>query len=217
MPHQMLYNQSLKYITQGQIFFSGWLLIHDRERGNYSKRLSRGNGICLWIVFLPLRRLFETPLKTCPLLRLTESQNTSCHGRVPARGSWAWTNAWGFRSDLAAASPKWWHKLKHLRNLGLGLVEHGSSWKFLNVWATGSSTLPQFLYLHLGKASGWQKWAQLVSKVRCHRQLSVPFLLFLLRCKSFTFKIEKFSIVSMWTSTNWKGQISCFSFPLCNL
>lgn len=34
------------------------------------------------------------------------------------------------------------------------------TWFFLKVselWATGSSTLPQFLHLHLGKASGWQE------------------------------------------------------------
>lgn len=139
------------------------------ERGNPSKRLSRKmvSALGLW-KFLPLRGLFETPLETCPLLQLAVSQNASHHDCVAAQGSQARTTASGFRSDLAIGNqcPKSWHKLKHLRNLGLGLVERGSAWKFVNIWATGSSGLPQFLYLHLGKASGWQEWAQVVSRVK---------------------------------------------------
>ena len=96
----------------------------------------------------------ETPLKTCPLLELAVSQNTSHHDSVAAQVSRAWATAWSFRSDLALHNQysKSWHKLKHLRNLRLGLVEHGAAQKFANIWATGSSSLPLFLYLCLGKA-----------------------------------------------------------------
>lgn len=86
------------------------------------------SALALW-KFLCLRGTFEPPLKTCPLLLLTVSQNASCCDCVAARGSRAWTAARGFRSEVAIGNrcPKSWHKSKHLRNLGWRLVEHGSA------------------------------------------------------------------------------------------
>lgn len=136
MPHQILNNPSLKYTAKGQIFFSGLLLIHDWGRRNPSKRLNRKNAICPWLwKFLPLRGLFETPLKPCPLLQLAVWQNASCCGCVAAHDSQAWTAPWAFGADLAIGNQctKSWHKVKHLRNLGLGLVKYGSALKFANM------------------------------------------------------------------------------------
>lgn len=170
---------------------------------NYSKRLSRKNGICLWIMFLPLRGLFETPLKTSPLLRLAEIQNVSCHGCVPAWGSQAWTTAWGFRSDLATPRLKWWDKFKQQRNLGLGLIEHGSSWKFLNYGQLEVALCLSFcicIWARLLAGRSEPSWSQqwIVTYIYlCHFYFFGG-----LTCKSFAFKTEKFSCVCVWTSTN---------------